>query len=131
MEKEEIESRLIAHKIEIKEYLRKKRKDVGLKRESYKMILPVKYRNYMMRANAKGLKFDISIEEFNDIIEKDCNYCGSNLSVSVDRIISKMGYIKTNIQPLCSKCNMMKYVYSEEDFLKHVARIYLFRENLK
>ena len=49
----------------------------------------------------------------------------------IDRIDSSKGYIKSNVVACCSKCNIMKNVYSEKEFLNHVEQINRFQNNKK
>jgi 5-methylcytosine-specific restriction endonuclease McrA len=92
----------------------------------YPKDLPKRYKQYLISANNKGIKFEFSIEEFEKLISKDCNYCGKSNSQGLDKINPKGNYVFDNVVPCCSKCNTMKFVYSTEDFLNHVKRIYKF-----
>lgn len=47
-------------------------------------------------------------------------------NVSVDRIDSKLGYTKDNIQLVCSIVNTMKWDLNQEDFLIMCKNIYLY-----
>ena len=85
----------------------------------------IRYNNYVERAIKKGCIIEFSYEEFLLMIEDKCTYCGEK-GYSVDRIDSKGCYTKDNIQPICIKCNTMKYTYCEKDFLDHVNKIYSF-----
>lgn len=103
---------------------RKGRTDKGKKRKSYTNDLPKDYRSYLNRANKKGLIFALSIEEFNTIRTHSCVYCGSASKIGIDRKDSSIGYTLDNSQPACGTCNLMKYTWDEEVFLRHVAKIY-------
>ncbi len=124
MGKIDVKALLDEHKVVSKEFNRKKRTDAGIKRESYKAILPQKYRSYLMRSNAKGMDFELTIEEFNQILSLSCVYCGTLNNMTIDRVDSRYGYVKDNIQPCCYDCNMMKHFIDHQGFLRQVNKIY-------
>jgi 5-methylcytosine-specific restriction endonuclease McrA len=105
---------------------RKPRNDKGKQRKTYNIQsdAPDNYRKYIYRANAKGIVFNLTIEEFNNVINGECSYCGEEQAGTIDRINSSKGYTIDNITPCCSKCNIMKYTHSVKDFIKHVNKIY-------
>ena len=100
-----------------------------------------KYRGYMARArlHKKNIKFDLTKEEFREIVEQPCHYCGVQnscrtmakptangafVSNGIDRINSSIGYVKGNCLPCCTICNTMKNDLSYVEFLEHIKRIY-------
>lgn len=106
----------------------KTRKDKGIKRQQYKIKESKQdskiYRRYQYRANAKSLVFNLSLEEFNDLISKDCTYCGIPNANTLDRINSDKGYTIDNVTPCCIKCNMMKSKWTTDEFISHIRKIY-------
>lgn len=106
---------------------RKERSDLGKKRAKYDPSLPLRYRQYLGRANKKSLPFQLTVEEFNTMLKGACVYCGNIGKMSIDRINSNQGYTIDNVQSCCYTCNMMKHVLSNELFLKQVKKIYLFK----
>lgn len=100
------------------------RSDKGKKRPYYKSNLPKQYLSYQRRANVKQISFELSVEQFNNIINQDCSYCGEQGPNGVDRINSLKGYISSNVTACCTKCNMMKYTYTVDEFKKHIKRVY-------
>jgi hypothetical protein len=103
---------------------RKKRKDANKPRNKYNKSLPKEYKSYLSRANNKGLKFDLSIEEFYKIVNQNCVYCGTEGINGLDKIDPKGDYVKENVVSCCTKCNMMKFTYTQTEFIKHVNKIY-------
>lgn len=101
----------------------KQRKDKGRKRMKYDNSLPKRYLYYLKRANAKGLEFSLSVEQFEHITSQSCAYCGLD-GYGIDRMDCKLGYTIDNIVPCCTKCNLMKWMNTPEEFLKHVITIY-------
>lgn len=106
------------------------------------------YHSYKKHCEEKGRSFDLTLNQFYNIITKNCFYCGSKPEVNesyskkygknktiepfngVDRIDSSLGYSITNCVPCCEKCNKMKLTHQVSDFLKHIKKIYEFN-NLK
>ena len=93
------------------------------------------YYNYQKGAIKRNLEFNLSQEEFLNIVTKNCEYCGEEPRQSyvefkhngIDRIDSNIGYTLDICVPCCGKCNMMKSTYSVEDFLEHIKKIYNFK----
>lgn len=92
-------------------------------RVKYEAGISAKYKSHLIRCRKKGFYVPLTEEQFNYITSLDCYYCGSTLNIGVDRIDSKEGYTIENSRPCCTKCNMMKYVHSEEDFINHIKKI--------
>lgn len=85
---------------------------------------------------------DIDLEYVKSLIEKQHNKCAYSQKplsyeinnrdkISIDRIDSTKGYIKGNIQLVCSIVNWMKLDMCEEDFLGIIARICNQRQDTK
>lgn len=99
------------------------------------------YKYYYKEGAAKrGFIWELSDEDFREIISKPCHYCGESpkplqsltryknvkeeLYVNgVDRIDSNLGYTKDNCVPCCTMCNRMKLDYNINDFITHVRKI--------
>jgi hypothetical protein len=99
--------------------------------------------------NAKSRNIDVSID-INDVIQlyeknKKCTISGIEMTtlfipnegkwkrihnVSVDRIDSKLGYTRENIQLVCSIVNTMKWDLNQDDFLIMCKNIYLYKCNI-
>ena len=98
------------------------------------------YSCYNKNAINRGLLFPITKEEFREITQKNCHYCGlppSNYFKynfmyggytynGIDRVDNSVGYVNDNIVPCCKWCNQMKLAYTKEEFLSHISRIYNF-----
>ena len=102
------------------------------------------YRAYKLGANSRHHSFNLSFEDFNNIISKPCYYCGEPpREVSkeilikrgdthqppikyngVDRINPDIGYQIDNCVPCCPICNYMKHTLQEHEFLSHIQKIY-------
>jgi PP-loop superfamily ATP-utilizing enzyme len=84
-----------------------------------------KYKRYIYRSKSKSLKFELTHEEFYNLLyNSECKYCGSSDSITIDRIDSSKGYTKSNVQSCCNSCNILKTFLSEREFLKQIERVY-------
>lgn len=99
------------------------------------------YQRYKSSAKKRNITFELSINEYKDIIKNDCYYCGSNPELKqpkrkmgdlvgvpvsyngIDRIDNNMGYLKENCVACCSKCNYMKHEMSVTSFTEHILKI--------
>lgn len=83
-----------------------------------------RYRNDCNRRSRKkrGIKMLLKFEEFSEIINKPCIYCGK-ISRGVDRIDSSKSYTIENSVPCCKICNQMKNDMEERDFISHIKSI--------
>lgn len=95
---------------------------------------------YKRHAKRRNLIFNISENDFINLISKNCFYCGlppSNLKKTknykqgllysgIDRVVSSNGYNKENCVPCCEQCNKSKMAQSEESFLSWIKRVYEF-----
>jgi hypothetical protein len=80
-------------------------------------------------AEMRSLEFNITIEYLWDLYikqDKKCNLSGlpiqfgakrATTSASVDRVDSLLGYVEGNVQWVHKKINIMKNVYSQEEFI--------------
>ena len=122
---------------------------IGGKNRILKEVKAAKNRilsSYKANAKNRGYSFEISDKEFFDIISQNCYYCNAKprlanyLSKStvkytefnfyangVDRLDNKKGYIKDNVVPCCTACNLMKKELHYKHFLNKITAIY---ENL-
>lgn len=93
---------------------------------------------YTAKARETDMTFELTKEEFYDLILKACYYCGSsssNLSTNkynkkqltyngIDRKDNRAGYILSNCVPCCIHCNRAKRTMTVDEFLNLVIRIY-------
>lgn len=117
-----------------------RRKQGFNKKEKGEANFNYKYVHYRNRAKTKGIKFELSKEDFRNIILQKCFYCGSEkdmhhtkrsvnglfFSNGIDRIDSNRGYVLDNCVGCCKKCNIMKNKWSKEEFLNHISKIFKF-----
>jgi len=85
------------------------------------------YSQYKMRADDRGLNYELSRQDFNEIINKPCYLCGKTNSDShrngIDRIDNNIGYVLDNCMPCCGDCNYLKNKHDLFDVLLKCATI--------
>jgi hypothetical protein len=99
------------------------------------------YEQYQTGAKTRKINFNLSKEEYVEIVKKDCFYCGEPAPTKqphrgknnyvgvpvpyngIDRIDSNMGYEKENCVPCCTKCNYMKSDMDVSSFTEHILKI--------
>ena len=95
---------------------------------SEKRINPMKhYREYADSAAKRNIEFNISVEEFTEVVTKPCYYCkkyDETEVLGIDRIDSFNGYVKGNILPACEICNTMKKQLTMKEFANHITLLY-------
>lgn len=64
-----------------------------------------------------------------DFIPKSGKIVKGDMTASLDRISSNIGYVKGNVQWVYTKINMMKQAYTQEDFLELCKIITDYNEN--
>jgi len=82
--------------------------------------------NYKRTAELKQKVFELTKEEFIDIVNKNCEYCGIIQEKGfngVDRLNSTIGYITDNCASCCAMCNYMKGCLDKNIFLQRVEHI--------
>jgi hypothetical protein len=93
------------------------------------------FNSYKNGAKKRNLLIEITIKDFEEIIKKNCHYCGITpsgkikinneffLYNGVDRKNSSLGYLKENIVPCCFVCNRGKSNMNYEEFIKYLNRV--------
>jgi hypothetical protein len=101
----------------------------------------IKYRydGYVYGAKKRNLSFNLTYDDFKEIVFQKCFYCGDDpkpkvylnciikktININgVDRVDSEIGYEKNNCIPSCETCNRMKMALKQNLFLEQVNKIY-------
>lgn len=93
---------------------------------------------YKRRAKMRGIEYKLTEEEFKEITQKDCYYCGAkpnNMTKDVkangdykyngiDRVDNNKGYVNGNVVPCCWTCNAAKGTLTTQEFKSWVINIY-------
>ena len=92
------------------------------------------YHRYKKGAEKRGLVWELSKREFEQLIQMECDLCGVSASDSegmkhktpfngIDRRDSDLGYTLANSVPCCWDCNRMKGEETLKETLKHCERM--------
>ena len=107
--------------------------------------LNIKYNRCIKTARTKEILFELTLEQYSELINQECYYCGLESSYTIedvnedlykngiDRKDSKIGYLYDNCVGCCQMCNYMKHSLSVNIFLKrieHIIKYLLFEEVL-
>lgn len=92
---------------------------------------------YIRNAKIRNLIFELTFEQFTNLIMSNCSYCGTEpsrdfsrrdekegLLSGIDRIDSDGGYTLENCTPCCTMCNRAKSVYKLDLFIDWIKRVY-------
>lgn len=76
-------------------------------------VMPAtRFRQGIEAARKRELVWDLTFEQYSEIISKPCHYCGKDLTdqkgSSLDRIDNNLGYTLGNVLPCCGDCNVVK-----------------------
>jgi hypothetical protein len=124
-----------------KENCSKVRKLYGITLEFGESSFNALYQNYEHGAKERNFIFELTKEQFREITQKNCYYCGIEPKQEnyckrgrcngfyqyngIDKIDSSMGYTLDNCVPCCFQCNRAKDTYTQEQFLQWIKRIYI------
>lgn len=122
------------------------KKEVMFKRNSlpYGMAcFKYKINTYKKRAKKSNIPFNLSNDDFLELSQGDCHYCGIKptarnrkiyetfngqfLYNGIDRINNDLGYTVENCVPCCSMCNRAKYTHTYQEFLEYLDRLVEYR----
>lgn len=88
----------------------------------------LRYKAYRRSAKRRGIDFKITLAQFKSFAGKPCRYCGADVyPISLDRIDNDLGYLISNVDSCCYRCNSLKHVFDEKEFLDHVVAIYKYQ----
>ena len=97
------------------------------------------YYKYKQAAKRRDVDFNISKEQFAELIKKSCHYCGTPpnkkffqdrcddifvIYNGIDRVDNEIGYHDFNCVACCTVCNSMKLQMGESEFYNHIEKIY-------
>jgi len=95
--------------------------------EYYYRCIPHNYNSYKKQAvNKRGLKFNITKEEWSILTQDSCYLCGyKNIKgIGLDRVVNTVReYTIENVKPCCGSCNIMKSDLVLSIFLEKANKI--------
>ena len=96
----------------------------------------VLFRRTKTSASSRGIRFELSLEEFELLVKADCHYCGASpvllqwlarkrpiVANGVDRTAGACGYVSANCVPCCKTCNFAKHTLGPNEFIEHCRRV--------
>lgn len=88
----------------------------------YRKTIMGRYVDYKKSAKIKKRVFNITLTEFEKLVNNKCYYCGEN-GYGVDRVDNNLGYIFSNVVSCCTMCNRMKMAHTQNDFINQCKKI--------
>jgi hypothetical protein len=99
------------------------------------------YYQYRKSAETRGLTFLLSQDQFHQLTQQDCYYCGQEpqgiwksqhntgdyFCNGVDRKNNEVGYEIDNCVPCCTQCNYFKSDMGYAKFTEYLDRVAAFR----
>ena len=100
------------------------------------------YQNYMQGARRRNLEFSLTKEQFKELTQASCVYCGvapasicygskgnrleygKYIYSGIDRLNSKIGYVLDNCVTSCAECNLAKGTRTYDEFVNWIRRVY-------
>ena len=99
------------------------------------------YRRYKKGALDREYSFEITFEDMENLIYKNCFYCNQEPQEhssderykngkgifkrnGIDRLDNNIGYTVNNCVPCCSRCNTIKMDASYSEFIEKISQIY-------
>ena len=91
--------------------------------------------SYRLGAHARGLVFDLKRDEFQELIQQPCFYCGQKpeqrnvarrmplVCNGIDRVDNALGYTYANCRAACKICNVMKSSHGAAFFIQRCKMI--------
>jgi len=77
---------------------------------------------YRCRDKKKGVSCDITPHWFiENILKKECSYCGDIHNVGCDRLDNSKGHIMSNVVPCCYRCNVIRSDFFTFDEMKLIG----------
>lgn len=94
-------------------------------------------------AKKRGYSYELSFDEFKDIVSQPCYWCGVEPPLKnpkgermptlpapahgIDRLDNAVGYVYNNCVASCQTCNVAKNNSSAKDFRSWIEKIYLYQ----
>jgi hypothetical protein len=93
------------------------------------------YSNYKTSATRRNYSFNLSQEQFDNLIQENCYICGKKSDEThtngVDRFDNDIGYTVENVNSCCGECNFMKNDMDYNDFLEQLKKIFTYSSKIE
>ena len=98
------------------------------------------YGHYKSSAKRRNYCFELTYDQFTNLTEQPCFYCGDTFSKvfkknsaceaylvnGLDRINNKVGYIPDNVVSCCKWCNTAKLDMDVDDYIRKIKQVAAF-----
>lgn len=115
----------------LKEVAKSKTDKINAKFERSRATLNMIYCNYQYSTAKRGHSFELTWDEFYELIISNCYYCSRPPTQSrdkkfngIDRKDNTLGYILGNVVPCCITCNKAKASSSLDEFKEYIKQVY-------
>ena len=96
----------------------------NIETQKYRESKDGKFKYYSRIAKERGIQFLLTEEQFLNLWQKPCRYCGSEIkTIGLDRFDNKSGYTIDNSIPCCTTCNKMKLTLEYDQWISHMKKI--------
>lgn len=113
---------------EFTEFVKDKNNKLGVKYECKachsiaKKTVRGRYARYKEKSKRFNLLFSLTLEEFDNITQLSCFYCGeynyNGKTNGIDRVDNNVGYVLGNCVPCCRFCNVSKSNFTQKEFIR-------------
>lgn len=100
---------------------------------STESVLQKAFISYTRAAKRRGHIFELSLETFSELVQRNCFYCGQgprpylrwgHVAINgIDRIDNTQGYTADNSQTCCTCCNFVKRDTTAEEWFAFLLRV--------
>lgn len=89
---------------------------------------------YKRNATLRGLKWNLTVEQFDELVTSNCHYCGAEPTArhlhnatrtynGIDRVDNSLDYTPQNVVPCCTQCNRAKGTLTAQEFIEWALSI--------
>lgn len=86
---------------------------------------------YKKGAKKRGYSYELTEEQFAELTQKNCYYCGAKpkghygkyIYSGIDRIDNDKGYVMDNVVPCCKFCNRKKSNLTLQEFKNWIKKV--------
>lgn len=100
------------------------KKKVSANKRIWRQTPKGRYSRYKETAQRRGIKWNLTLEQFMHFWQTPCRYCGEKIkTVGLDRIDNNKGYEINNVFPCCTDCNKFKREYPLQYLISKCKKI--------
>lgn len=99
------------------------KRSLGDEGQAYRKSWKGRYVSYKTKAKQRGWPFELSQDQFKELILAPCAYCNEP-ATGIDRVDTNKGYTTDNCAPACGFCNIAKNDKTVDEFFRKIRLIY-------